>query len=351
VAVLSIITWCWARRLRPLHPLRARRYVDDLTVWFRGSPRWVAQAAAEAWGITDSFAAAWGLVVHADKSGLFATPGARAHLGGCAPGVRVLDRVNDLGLVHVFQGAAASSPAWQTRLADAAARCRRIGSLALPYAQRMRIVATSAVPAAVYGAVAILPPDADLRVLRTAAGRAVWRGGRFAAIELRLLLGGHDCRSDPYAAFYLAPLFMLAKALRYGAVTPAEAAATQQRGSGPLVRAVRRAMHKLLLTGSWLDWTASTPAHGDEATWQPFTRPLADTLSWLRRRWLLVAAHQVSRRRPLLGPLRDGIDWDLARLTVDSMGSEDRRAALRTIMVGDVVTARRARHFSRHEHP
>ena len=40
----------------------------------------------------------------------------------------------------------------------------------------------------------------------TWAVKAVWCGGHFGAVELRLLLGAEHCRSDPSAVFAFAPL-------------------------------------------------------------------------------------------------------------------------------------------------
>ena len=99
--------------------------------------------------------------------------------------------------------------ALQKRVLAAAARFDRLGGLPLPYAVRLRAVAACGVQAAVYGAVAGRPKAGVLAQLRTRAGRAVWRGGGFGAVELRLLLGDPSCRADPAAAFSIAPLAAL----------------------------------------------------------------------------------------------------------------------------------------------
>ena len=71
---------------------------------------------------------------------------------------------------------------------DAWDRFGRLASLPLPYVQRLRATAAAGVSAATWGAVAGVPGVRLISKLRTAAGRAVWRGGRFGAVELRLLL-------------------------------------------------------------------------------------------------------------------------------------------------------------------
>ena len=67
-----------------------------------------------------------------------------------------------------------------------------MAGLPLPHAKRLRAVASSGVQAATYGAVAGTPARGLLAKLRTSAGRAVWKGGAFGAVELRLLLGAPD---------------------------------------------------------------------------------------------------------------------------------------------------------------
>ena len=101
----------------------------------------------------------------------------------------------------------------------------------MPYRVRVRAAAAAGTAAAAWGAVVGPPSRALIAKLRTAAGRAVWRGGRYGAVEVRLLLGGPDGRADPAASFALQPLVMLTKALRWGIVQGTEVADIETRAA------------------------------------------------------------------------------------------------------------------------
>jgi hypothetical protein len=173
---------------------------------------------------------------------------------------------------------------------------------------RLRVVAASAVASASYGCVAYPPDRKELLRLRTAAGRAAWRGGRFGAVELRLLVGCPTGRADPAAAMAFAPLLMCAKAVRRGWITlEALRAVEAALPSVPLVRAVLAARRALGLDGSWTHWHAGFAPPGEQG-WRPFDQPLAATLRWLRRRWLYLQVSLVAARRPGFRPSAAGVD-------------------------------------------
>ena len=142
--------------------------------------------AAGIWQATVSFAAAAQLTLHPDKSGVFSGCGlARQQLQVLLPHVKPLVSFKDLGFEQL--AGQAGQGTLLKRIQATADRFDRLGGLPLPHLMRLR--AASGVQAAVYGAVAGRPKAAVLAQLRTKAGRAVWRGGGFGAIELRLLLG------------------------------------------------------------------------------------------------------------------------------------------------------------------
>ena len=110
-------------------------------------------------------------------------------------------------------------------------------------------MAAAGVAAAAYGALADAPAGRDLARLRTWAGRAVWRGGRYGAVELRLLLGAKHGRADPAAVIARAPLLALARALRRGWAWPDDAELTL---TGPARPDTRWHAHSAGPCVSWL---------------------------------------------------------------------------------------------------
>ena len=234
-------------------------------------------------------------------------------------------------------------------MAEACSRLRRVGVLPLPRQNLLRVAAAAGVAVAVYGAACgTLPRDAARR-LRASAAWAVSRGGRFGAAELRLLLGDAACRADPAAALALAPLMRLAQALRWRLVAPEDvrevfAAAP---GAGGPTRACRRALGVLRLGADPLQWELPDWPGVPQGTWDPASQPLAATLRLLRALWQGGAVRAVAARRLEFAQLRTGIDW-LASLRASRRAGwgPARLGALRSVMTGDVVTERRAAHWS-----
>ena len=295
-----------------------------------------------------AFAAAFQLEPHPTKTVQFGAPRkVRTALQAAAPGVAVERSFRDLGVRQVL-GAAGAAGAAKHRTDGAWGRFERLASLPMPYPQRVRATACAGVAAATWGAVVGPPATHLLAKLRTAAGRAVWRGGRFGAVELRLLLGAPTAAADPAAAFAFGPLLMLAKALRWGLTHEAEVRAVQARaGATPVHRGVVAALKALRLRDDWLCWTPVELPEGEGAgrLW-PADAPLARVRGWLQERWRLVSARAVAKRRPGYAPAAAGIDWALAkRQLADPWLSAGLRAALLTVMVGDTVQHTRASHW------
>ena len=139
--------------------------------------------------------------------------------GVVLPGAQLLRFFKDLG-VQPLAGALGQKVL--EKLATViAGRSGRLCALPLPHSRRLQAVAASDVTEQQQG-----PPVATaLARVRARAGRAVWRGGGFGAVELRPLLDAPDCRADPAADFALAPFFALAEALRLGWARPEDAQA------------------------------------------------------------------------------------------------------------------------------
>ena len=346
VASLSVLTWPWQVAVTAAGATAARRYVDDLTAWHRGPAEDAVVAAAAMWSATALYVRAAQLTVNDRKSGVFASsPSGRATLAADDPAAPVLLRFKDLGIDQKVgaPGLAASA----ARVAGTMARFERLAGLPLPYAQRSRAVAAAGVAAATYGALAGAPPGRDLAKLRTWAGKAVWRGGRFGAVELRLLLGAEDGRADPAGVFALAPLLALARALRCGWAQQGDAAALLDGPSRhPMVYALRRSMRVLALAGPLTLWEAGPLADHPGGQWDPAAHGLDATRHWLATRWCAAAACAVAARRPAYSQASLGIDWAAAGRALAGLGGSGLGwAAARSAMVGDSVTATRASHW------
>ena len=344
LAVISIV-WAVALAAAPLPPV-ARRFVDDLTCWKAGDVPAVAAAVSAAWESTMGFASALQLDIHPDKTVQFgASVLVREALVDEDPGLEVKRSFRDLGVQQVL-GLAGAAAAGDGRVAGSWDRFRRLAALPLPYQVRVHAAAAAGVAAATWGACVGPPTARVLGRLRTAAGRAVWRGGRFGAVELRLLLGAPLGRADPAAACALEPLLMLAKALRWGLTSEAEVVEVQEHASStPVGRGLSLSLKRLGLAGSWTCWSPRDAAEGVGGL-RPAATPLAVTRLWLQDRWRRTCMKAVAGRRPpFIGAATD-IDWAVARKQLaDPWLSCGLQAALRSIMVGDAVPQVRASHW------
>ena len=346
VAALGVVTWPWQLAALQAGATTARRYVDDLTAWTRGDGEDCRVATAALWSASALFAAAAQLTISQAKSGAFAScPLVRAEIAADDPSMAILTTFKDLGILqHAGKASAAATAA---RAQSTFGRFERLAGLPLPLPRRVQAVAAAGVAAAAYGAIAGTPPARTLARLRTWAGRAVWRGGRFGAVELRLLLGAEHGRADPAAVFALAPLLAFSKALRRGwATVPDARLLADCAGRQPLTSALKRSMRSLGLSGSLLLWEAHELVGHAGGVWDPATAGLDATADWLRARWRAVAAAAVAKRRPAFAATAAGIDWPgAARALAHLSASPTAWAAARSAMVGDSVTATRASHW------
>ena len=288
------------------------------------------------WSATAIFVRAAQLSVSVAKSGVFASSAAgRAALPAADPAAPVLLSFKDLGISqHV---GAPGLVALAARIRSKVARLERLAGLPLPYAQRSRAVAAAGVSAASYGALAGTPAGRDLARLRTWAGR----GGRYGAVELRLLLGTEHGRADPAAVITLAPLLALARALRRGWAQAADAdLLLGGPAQHPLAHALRRSMRVLALAGTLTAWQAAPLAGHPGGPWLPAVEGPDATRSWLCARWRAVAAAAVAARRPPFSGAAQGIDRAGAGRALAALGGQGTRwAVARAAMVGDSVTA------------
>ena len=295
------------------------------TAWSRGRELDRAVATAAVWSATALFAAAAQLRISVAKSGAFAsTASARADLQVADPSAPVLRSFKDLGIPqhagHVGTTAAVA------RVQGTFARLDRLAGLPLPYAHRVQAVAAAGVVAAAYGAVVGTPSNRTLARLRTWAGRAVWRGRRFGAVELRPLLGGQALPRRPCRSVRVGTVVGICKALQRGWARTEDAQLLGQgAGRHPLAQALRRS-------------TRTLPG----GTWDPATAGLDATRAWLPARWRARAALAVSRRRPGFVAAAAGVGWAGAGHALAVLAASPARwAAARAAMVGDSVTATR----------
>ena len=89
----------------------------------------------------------------------------------------------------------------QQRLRELFKRCKLVSGLGLPMGKRERLVASSAIPAGLYGCAA-QPPDADtIDAARRHVQYALHRGSRFCQLPLFFTVGVETWRADPGAVW------------------------------------------------------------------------------------------------------------------------------------------------------
>ena len=109
--------------------------------------------------------------------------------------VPVVASLKDLGVA--IGGGAAGRLQHQQRLHELFKRCKLVGRLGLPMGRRERLVASSAIPAGLYGCAA-QPPDADtLDAARRHVLFALHRGSRFCQLPLFFTIAVNSWRADP----------------------------------------------------------------------------------------------------------------------------------------------------------
>ena len=300
------------------------------------------------WLSTRRTALAAQLDLHPVKSGFFTTqPEAVDYCLSAIPVAARLMILKDLGVQHSL-GEEPEVPLLMERCQKAGGVANRIGMLPTSYKRRAHMVAAAVVPTGLFGASVSPLPAASLRTLRSAASRAVWRGGRYAAPECKLLLADARAKADPAAQAAFAPLLQLARALRHGwtSVEVARSVVDGASRSGP-VRALQASLTALRLGRDPLKWSAALVGDHAGGEWDPAKHPLQDTQCWLTARWQALAAVEVARRRQGFAGASGGVEWRIARRALQSADlPRDEAGALLALMAGDVVLAPRASHWN-----
>ena len=278
VFVLSILMRPWDRRVEKSHELLRRRiYVDDLTLWARGSADDAAEAVAAGLDTTAEYEAAMSWSLNAQKSAQFANTAAlRRWLSSRHPTIPATNQVKDVGVVAVA-GRARRAAVPAARLLGAAGRFRRVGRLPVPFDRRCRLGAAAGTASGVYGAACGAPPARELEALRRAAEAAVCRGGFRTAAEVVFGLLSPAWGLDPKAVAVIAPVLQAARAMRQGRfpgqlwrTTAGAVGAGCGRGFGPVAATLRN----LALLGLGTDVERWTGVPAAPAGWRPAEQPL-----------------------------------------------------------------------------
>ena len=198
---MTLLTWPWLCKVRSLNDrIKGRAWVDDLTAWMEGPTEELCDFIDQTLVITTSMQDNLGLQLNLIKSGILvshadlkATMLERPH----GINVEVKDCIKDLG---VAQGRAReATQLGRQRWQSATSRLGRTARLALPFGNRVKIAATSALIAATYGSAARPSPAGLLSSMRRWMMHAVWRGTTRVCAELLLHTGDIPWRGDPWA--------------------------------------------------------------------------------------------------------------------------------------------------------
>ena len=341
IFVLSVLVRPWYWRTGRVHDsLRRRVYVDDLTVWARGSADDVAEAVAEALVITRQYEADMDWRLHEVKSKQFANNATvRRWLQRQTPSIGVTTSVRDLGVVATA-GTKRQTPVAAARLRAAIGRFGRIRRLPVGFKWRCLMGAAAGTSAGLYGASCGRAPARELEQLRRAARGAACRGLRSAA-EIVFGVLSPTWRLDPKAVATLAPICQAVRALRSGRLPPQlwrSTAAAVSAGVGRKAGPVASALHGLNILGLGDDlecWTGvPTAPHG----WRPCQHPRQASMDVLLAAWSRSECRKVAARRSDFAHIAQGVDrWATRRVLAAGVLSAEAAGALRSILCGNVV--------------
>jgi hypothetical protein len=254
--------------------------------------------------------------------------------------VPVVESKKDLG-VAIGSGAAGKLQ-HQQRLRELFKRCKLVSGLGLPMGKRERLVASSAIPAGLYGCAA-QPPDADtIDAARRHVQYALHRGSRFCQMPLFFTVGVETWRADPGAVWVwkaMEAARLLASSVGRTAFTDTLAIHTE----GPIA-AVKAALawagleiHDMMLCecgklrGVSILGTSKHALRGV-------------VLQAIRARDLLKA----SRRGEQHG-LAAGADVDECRRIIKRLPPQGMQEAAKAVATGDVVTRSQSRFWQGHD--
>ncbi len=345
---LAVLTHPWYKAVSEVDSrLSARLYVDDATLWATGAPSDAVALARIGIGVTVRFEAAFGWVLHRIKSNIFAsTPSARQALDGEA-GLKAEASFLDLGVRQVA-GAKGGSPLKPGRVKGALGRLQLIARLPLPFRARCLMAQMAGTAAACFGMACGRPPAGEVTDLRRAARAAIFRGSQLAAPEILFTVLHTNWRLDPEAVSVLQPLWMLLRSASRGGFPGctwdlAASAATAQAGRslGPAA-AVVMSLQQLGFRGTPLRWELP---HGEVV--DPVVLGLKAAMQLLVRAWQRHQWAKLAVRRAEFAPLAEGVDLKGSlQLLRASRLERDAAAALRGVMMGDVITETRAKHWN-----
>ena len=261
--------------------------------------------------------------------------------------LKAMPVIKDLGVP--LGSARATKDLATKRWVDATSRLKRIALLALPFAGRVRLVATSALTAAVYGSTAKLTPLQMIHGMRRWVKVALWRGSHFVALQLLHHSGDLLWRADLVALVVGNAVEFLANALNSQALDLELLVYWRPfvslRGQGPL-SACKSALAALSATFDGLRFVRQGEHSQEVALDAPWS--LAPVT---RRTWLLQA--RLDRDLKQLRKLRPGLHPDLVPPLLPQVASIRRSlhlsdtpaAALRGVQCGDFIGQATAKHW------
>ena len=259
-------------------------------------------------------------------------------------GPRVKSTLKDLGICQGATTQARDEVA--KRHVQAFTRCRRICGVSATWEIRERLVACSALPAALYGCVASAPDSDTWAAMRKAVVQCLHRGSAFAQTDLLFGLGFICHKADPVAVWVwrcLRLLTLLDRCLGPGRLW-ALWALGGGRWDGP-IGATRHVLSRFQLTVRQTT-DRSLELHqavGGSAPLQQAAQLRALGNMAISRQDLGVAA----KRRGQSDLAK--VDKERIAGMLAALPAKGYREALRAVMAADVVTRDRTRHWQTHD--
>ena len=228
-------------------------------------------------------------------------------------------------------------------------RMTRIGRLAVDFGERGKFQANSAMAAGTYGAGAGPTTTVTAAWLRRWAVHSVWRSGRNVVAGLLFSSQLLHWRADPVGHIIIKSWFFLWELMNTDTRDQQQLQMAWHQlgknGWGPLA-AARQSLILCDVRGGLGLWTFSDMESQEHVLRNPMQKPIAVWRAWLLRALACKSTKAAARSRPHVGMAATHFDWAAVPRTLRALNlAPSTAAALRGVIMGDVVVQRQAKHW------